>query len=34
VQGFYLSRPLEEPAVGDFLMTWTGARLGDPVGQI
>ena len=34
VQGFYLSRPLEEPAVGDFLTTWTGARLGDPVGQV
>jgi hypothetical protein len=30
VQGFYLSRPLEEPAVGDFLTTWTAARLGDP----
>ena len=34
VQGFYLSRPLEEPAVGDFLTTWTEARLGDPVGQV
>ncbi len=34
VQGFYLSRPLEEPAVGDFLTTWTGTRLGDPVGQV
>ena len=34
VQGFYLSRPLEEPAVEDFLTTWTAARLGDPVGQV
>ena len=34
VQGFYLSRPLEEAAVEDFLTTWTAARLGDPVGQV
>jgi diguanylate cyclase (GGDEF)-like protein/PAS domain S-box-containing protein len=34
VQGYFLSRPLEEKAVAEFLATWTVARLGDPVGQV
>lgn len=33
VQGFYLSRPLEENAVEGFLRSWSVARLGDPVVQ-
>jgi diguanylate cyclase (GGDEF)-like protein/PAS domain S-box-containing protein len=33
VQGFYLSKPLEEGAVEEFLTTWSAARLGDPVTQ-
>ena len=31
VQGYHLSRPLEEGAVEGFLTTWSVARLGDPV---
>ena len=34
VQGFYLSRPLEEGAVEDFLTGWTTARMADPVGHV
>ena len=34
VQGFFLSRPLEEGAVEEFLRTWSAARLGDPVAQV
>ena len=33
VQGFFLSRPLEEGAVEEFLRTWSPARLGEPVAQ-
>ena len=33
-QGFYLSRPLEEGAVEEFLTGWTAARMGDPVGHV
>ncbi len=33
VQGFFLSRPLEEGAVEEFLRTWSAARLGVPVAQ-
>ena len=33
VQGFFLSRPLEEGAVEEFLRTWSAARLGEPVAQ-
>ena len=33
VQGFFLSRPLEEGAVEEFLRTWSAARLGEPVTQ-
>ena len=33
VQGFFLSKPLEERAVEEFLRTWSAARLGEPVGQ-
>jgi hypothetical protein len=34
VQGFFLSRPLEEGAVEDFLTGWTTARMVDPVGHV
>jgi diguanylate cyclase (GGDEF)-like protein/PAS domain S-box-containing protein len=33
VQGYHLSRPLEEGMVAEFLTTWSAARLGDPVAQ-
>jgi diguanylate cyclase (GGDEF)-like protein/PAS domain S-box-containing protein len=31
VQGYHLSRPLEVGKVADFLTTWAGSRLADPV---
>jgi len=33
VQGYFLSRPLEEGAVEEFLTTWSAARMGEPVAQ-
>ena len=33
VQGFFLSKPLEEPMVEEFLTTWSCARLTEPVGR-